>query len=77
MWNGETRVIHLTIAAQKGQLFTEGDLARIHASLNMERDPNHILLLANFVQVPVVVSTTVRVVAFPTPSAPPVTPSPR
>ncbi|HXB69529.1 MAG TPA: baseplate J/gp47 family protein [Candidatus Acidoferrales bacterium] len=61
VWNGETRIIHLTIAAQKGQLFTKADLARIYASLNAGRDPNHILLLANFVPVPVVVSATVRV----------------
>jgi predicted phage baseplate assembly protein len=61
VWNGESRVIHLTIAAQLGQLFTDTDLNRIHASLNSERDPNHILLLANFVQVPMAVNATVRV----------------
>jgi hypothetical protein len=61
VWNGQTRVVHLTIAAQQGQLSTKADLARIHASLDTQRDPNHILLLDNFVQVPVVVTATVRV----------------
>ena len=61
VWNGETRVIHMTVAAQEGGLFTESDLSRIHASLNTERDPNHTLLLDNFIQVPIVIRATVRV----------------
>ncbi|MGH7516516.1 MAG: putative baseplate assembly protein [Gemmatimonadales bacterium] len=61
VWNGEARAVHLTIAAQRGQLFTDSDLARIHASLNAGRDPNHVLFVANFVRVPVVIAATVRV----------------
>jgi uncharacterized phage protein gp47/JayE len=61
VWTGETRVIHLTIGAQQGQIFADSDLNRIHASLNSARDPNQPLLLGNFVQVPVVVSAIVRV----------------
>ena len=61
VWNREARAVHLTIAAQEGQLFTPSDLARIHASLNTQRDPNHALFLDNYVQVPIVVTATVRV----------------
>jgi hypothetical protein len=61
VWNREARAVHLTIAAQEGQLFTPSDLARIQASLNMQRDPNHALFLDNYVQVPVVIAATVRV----------------
>jgi hypothetical protein len=61
VWSGEARAVHLTIAAQGGQLFAEGDLARIHASLDARRDPNHALFLANFAPVPVAIRATVRV----------------
>jgi hypothetical protein len=61
VWNREARAAHLTIAAQEGQLFTPSDLARIQASLNTQRDPNHALFLDNYVQVPVVITSTVRV----------------
>ncbi len=61
VWNGEARAVHLTIAAQEGQLFTPADVSRIYASLTAQRDPNHALFLANFVQVPIVVTATVRV----------------
>ncbi len=63
VWNGETRVVHLTIAAQKGLAFSAADLARIHASLDTQRDPNHILFLDNYVEVPIVINATVRVKA--------------
>jgi predicted phage baseplate assembly protein len=63
VWNRETRAVHLTIAGQKGQLFTPSDLARIHSSLNWQRDPNHALFLDNYVQVPVVITATVHVKA--------------
>ncbi len=63
VWDGEARTVHLTIAAQAGQLFTPGDLERIHASLNTQRDPNHALLLDNYVRVPVVTTATVYVEA--------------
>jgi hypothetical protein len=61
VWNREARAVHLTIAAQEGQLFTPSDLARIQASLNTQRDPNHALFLDNYVQVPIVLTATVRV----------------
>lgn len=61
VWNREARAVHLTIAAQEGQLFTPSDLARIQASLNTQRDPNHALFLDNYVQVPLVITATVRV----------------
>lgn len=61
VWNREARAVHLTIAAQEGGLFTPSDLARIQASLDTQRDPNHALFLDNHVQVPVVIAATVRV----------------
>jgi hypothetical protein len=61
VWNGEARAVHLTIAAQGGQLFSPTDLARIHASLNTQRDPNHALFLDNYSEVPVVVTATIRI----------------
>lgn len=61
VWNGETRVVHLTIAAQQGLAFSAADLARIHASLDTQRDPNHILFLDNYVEVRIAVTATVRV----------------
>jgi predicted phage baseplate assembly protein len=61
MWNGESRAVHLTLGAQAGQLMAPGDLARIHASLDAQRDPNHALFLGNYMPVPVVVTATVRV----------------
>lgn len=63
VWNREARAVHLTIAAQEGQLFTPADLTRLHASLTSQRDPNHVLFLDNYVQVPVVVTTTVHIKA--------------
>ena len=63
VWNGEARAVHLTFAAQAGRPFTDGDLARIHASLDVQRDPNHTLFLANFVPVPVAITATLRVQA--------------
>jgi Baseplate J-like protein len=61
VWNGETRAVHLTVAAQEGQLLTDADLRRIHASLDASRDPNHTLFLANFVPVPIALTATLRV----------------
>lgn len=61
VWNREARAVHLTIAAQAGQLFSPTDLARIHSSLSTQRDPNHALFLDNYSKVSVVLTATVRV----------------
>jgi len=63
VWNREARAVHLTIAAQGGQLFIPTDLARIYASLTSQRDPNHALFIDNYSEVPVVVTATVRVLS--------------
>ena len=63
VWNREARAVHLTIAAQGGQLFSPTDLARIHTSLTTQRDPNHTLFLDNYSEVALVVTATVRVLA--------------
>jgi len=51
VWNGERRAIHLTVAAQGGATFSADGLARIMATLAIERDPNHKLLIANYAAV--------------------------
>ena len=61
VWNGEARAVHLTIAAQEGASFAPEDLARIHASVNAARDPNHALFLDNHVTVPISVHATLTV----------------
>jgi hypothetical protein len=61
VWNREARAVHLTIAAQAGQLFSPSDLVRIHTGLNTQRDPNHALFLDNYSEVPLVIKATVRV----------------
>jgi hypothetical protein len=61
VWNREARAVHLTIAAQGGQLFLPSDLARIQASLDTQRDPNHALFLDNYIRIPIVIGATVRV----------------
>lgn len=61
VWNGETQVVHLTIAGQQGGTFLPTDLARIHSSLTTQRDPHHALLLDNYRRVPVVVAATLQV----------------
>jgi hypothetical protein len=63
VWSGESRAVHLTVAGQKGGLFSRAALARLHAAITAQRDPNHQLLLDNFVRVPVVVAATLRVSA--------------
>jgi uncharacterized phage protein gp47/JayE len=63
VWNGASRAAHLTIAGQKGSLFLKTSLKRIHTSLTSQRDPNRQLLLDNYVQVPILVSATLKVAA--------------
>jgi hypothetical protein len=61
VWNGESRAIHLTIAGQQGGVFSIDALNTIHSGLDQERDPNHLLILDNFVRVPVVVGATLGI----------------
>lgn len=61
VWNGEARAVHLTIAAQEGAAFLPEDLARIHASIDAARDPNHALFLDNFVPVPIEIAASLLV----------------
>lgn len=53
VWSGDRRVIHLTVAAQGGALFSADGLARLLAMLATERDPNHKLVIANYTAVAV------------------------
>jgi predicted phage baseplate assembly protein len=61
VWAGERRAIHLTVAAQGGEGFSPQGLQRIREALDARRDPNHRLLLANVVRLPIVVSALLAV----------------
>ncbi len=61
VWAGATRVIHLTVAAQQGGTFGPEGLRRIRATLQVERDPNHALMINNYVPVPILVALALRV----------------
>jgi hypothetical protein len=61
VWSGDRRVIHLTVAAQGGALFSADGLARLLAMLATERDPNHKLVIANYTAVAVRVTAHLTV----------------
>jgi hypothetical protein len=61
VWNGESRTVHLTLAGQEAAIFSPDTLSRIHAGLNGQRDPNHTLLLDNFVRVALLMGATLHV----------------
>jgi hypothetical protein len=61
VWDGERRAIHLTIAGQQGGVFSNAALTTIHSALDQERDPNYLLILDNFVRVPIVVGATLGI----------------
>ncbi|MFZ1428395.1 MAG: putative baseplate assembly protein [Geminicoccaceae bacterium] len=53
IWRGLDRVVHLTVAAHGGGDLSATALHRLQASLDAARDPNHVLLMANALRVPV------------------------
>ena len=53
VWRGLDRIVHLTVAAQGGGDLSALALQRLHALLDAARDPNHLLLLANALRVPI------------------------
>jgi predicted phage baseplate assembly protein len=61
VWTGARRVIHLTVAGQDGSTFSETGLGRILATLETERDPNHPLLIGNYVPVAVTIDAALIV----------------
>ncbi|MBE9544562.1 MAG: hypothetical protein IMF02_08730, partial [Proteobacteria bacterium] len=63
VWCGDTQVAHLTIAGQGGGYFSASALARIHASLTAQRDPNRRLLMGNSKPIPILVTATLNVEA--------------
>jgi hypothetical protein len=60
-WHGDSKAIHVTVAGEQAGTFSRAALAKIHASLDQQRDRNYTLLLDNFVRVPIVVTATLRV----------------
>jgi hypothetical protein len=61
VWMGLEKAVHLTVAGQKGGLFSPEELRTLHSALTHQRDPNRPLLLANVSRVPLVVTATLRV----------------
>lgn len=61
VWDGFDRNVHLTVAAQGGSTLSATALADIATSLDLARDPNHRLRVANFAAVPVVIEATIVV----------------
>jgi Baseplate J-like protein len=60
-WTGERRAIHLTIAAQRGGLFSKEGLKRIRATIDSQRDPNHLLLVDNYIPVAIIVTASLSI----------------
>jgi hypothetical protein len=63
VWLDLQRAAHLTVAGSGGARLSKASLDTIYGALTAARDPNHHLLLANLVRVPVVVRA--RIVADP------------
>jgi hypothetical protein len=61
VWDGLERMIHLTVAGQRGGIFADEDLRRIVASLNLERDPNYRLRIADYTPFPVLLRASLKV----------------
>lgn len=61
VWNGDERVIHLTVAAQGGGTFSSLELGRLRDLLLTKRDPNWRLLISNYQPVAIAVAATLNV----------------
>lgn len=61
VWTGSERAVHLTIAGPGGAPFSPAGLARIHAALGTQRDPNRPLLIDNVRPVPIAIRARLRV----------------
>jgi hypothetical protein len=59
IWDGFAPAVHLTVAGQEGGTFSDNGLVRLGLALNAARDPNHRLLLDNFVRVPILVTARI------------------
>ena len=55
VWYDLQRAVHLTIAGPAGSRLSAPSCSTVYAALTAARDPNHRLLLANLVRVPLVV----------------------
>ncbi|HVT16406.1 MAG TPA: putative baseplate assembly protein [Thermoanaerobaculia bacterium] len=61
VWDGLEKGVHLTVAGQRGGIFSPQELKLLHSALTRQRDPNHPLLLANVGRIPVVVQAAITV----------------
>lgn len=55
-WSDTERAVHVTVAGPRGDGLSAASLARLRGALDLARDPNRPLFLANFVRVPIVIS---------------------
>jgi hypothetical protein len=55
-WSESERTVHVTVAGPTGDALSGASLARLRGALDMARDPNRPLFLANFVRVPIVIT---------------------
>jgi hypothetical protein len=58
VWAAGQRAAHVTVGAQEGGTFSDTALARIHAGITAQRDPNRRLLLDNYSPLPVLIGAT-------------------
>jgi hypothetical protein len=58
VWSGLHKTIFLTVAAQNDDKLSPDGIHKLWAALLAHRDPNHQLLIDNFVRVPIIVTAT-------------------
>ena len=61
VWNGFQKAIFLTVAAQQGGKLSAESIHQLWQTLLGERDPNHSLLIDNYVRVPIIVNAAITV----------------
>lgn len=61
VWRGLEKAVHLTVAGQRGGVFSPDELKILHSALTRQRDPNHPLLLANVSRVAIEIEAKVTV----------------
>ncbi len=61
VWRGLEKAVHLTVAGQEGLSFSPKTLERLHSGLDLQRDPNHTLLLSNLCRIPITLRATLQI----------------
>jgi hypothetical protein len=61
VWTGLQKAVFLTVAAQAGGTLSPDGIRQLKAALLAHRDPNHRLLVDNFMRVPIIVAASLTV----------------